>query len=498
VNFDPVYMSPELVLAVGAILTLIVGLGVRKWSKPGPIRLLSPEVFCLLALVVALIPTIMLFQMGVTDGVAQFGGMIAVDGLALFFKIIAILSTILVAFLSIDYFKGMRFHRGEFYSLLLFATLAITLLAASTDLIMIYLSLEFLSITSYILAGYLKQDPKSNEAAVKYFLYGSIAAAVMIYGMSMIYGLAGTTDILKIASVLRHGHGESIHHYALLFISVLMVLAGFGFKIAMVPFHQWAPDTYEGAPTPITAFLSVGSKAAGFAVLVRVLATGLTQQVFDWVPLIVVLCGITMTVGNLVAIQQTNIKRMLAYSSIAQAGYLLIGVAAIPYSRFAVPAVLIYLFTYLFMNLGAFAVVTMLSTRLNSDKIEDYAGLNKRSPLSAWAMVFFMLSLAGIPPTAGFLGKFYVFYAAIESESDALRWLAVIAIVNTVISVYYYFNIVRSMFFTEAKRSSPIVPSRPLGFVLGLTFAATLVIFLHPQPFILLATLSAKMLGMQP
>lgn len=490
-DFNLFYISPELILAAGGILVLITGLGTRKWAVPGRIGPFSPEVVSLAVLVAALAASVMLLaDRDALRGIPQFGGVMAIDGLAVFFKIIAIVSTAIVAFLAMDFFRGKPFHRGEFYALLVFAALAISSLAASTDLIMIYLSLEFLSITSYVLVGYLKQDPKSNEAAMKYFLYGAIAAAVMIYGMTMLYGLTGTTNILAIADALRASQAS----YPLIFLSTVLVLAGFGFKIAMVPFHQWAPDTYEGAPTPIAAFLSVGSKAAGFAVLVRVLGTGIPTGVLDWTPLIILLSGISMTVGNLVAIPQTNIKRMLAYSSIAQAGYLLLGVATMAYSSLAVPAVSLYVFIYLFMNLGAFAVVTILSARLESDDIRDYAGLIKRAPAAAVAMALFLLSLAGIPPTAGFLGKFYLFAAAIQSGDTAVFWLAVVAIANTVVSVYYYMNVVRQMFFVEPKHDTPLVPSRPLNFVIGFTLAMTLIMLLYPQPFIQMAYRSATML----
>jgi len=497
VNFDLFYISPELILALGGILVLIAGVTARRWTTPERLGIFSPEVVSLVVLLAALVPSILLLaEKDVVRGVSQFFyggekyGLFAVDGLALFFKIIAIVSTAIVVFLSMDFFREIKFHRGEFYALLVFATLAITSLAASTDLIMIYLSLEFLSITSYILAGYLKQDPKSNEAAVKYFLYGAISAAVMVYGMSILYGLTGTTNIAAIAQTFRAGYVPQ----ELLFLATIFVLVGFGFKIAMVPFHQWSPDTYEGAPTPITAFLSVGSKAAGFAVLVRVLSTGITPDVLNWTPLIIMFSAITMTVGNLIAIPQVNIKRMLAYSSIAQAGYLLLGVASMAYSPLAVPAVLLYIFVYLFMNLGAFAVVTILSARLRSDNISDYAGLIKRAPAAAVCMVIFMLSLAGIPPTAGFVGKLYLFAAAIQSGHTALFWLAVVAIANTVVSAYYYLNVVRTMFFIEAEDTSPISASRPAKLAIWLTTAMTLVVLLYPEPFMKMAHVSASIL----
>jgi proton-translocating NADH-quinone oxidoreductase chain N len=484
-SFNLFYISPELILAGGGILVLAVGLACRKRSGVP-----WPEIVCLLVLLTALIPSAILMTRGAASvGRAQFGGMMAMDGFALFFKLIAIVSTLIVAVISTDYFHGIRFDRGEYYALLIFATLAITCLAASTDLIMIYLSIEFLSLTSYVLAGYLKRNPKSNEAAVKYFMYGSVASAVMLYGMSMLYGITGTTNILSIAGAFKPTPGSEL----VMFLSLIMILVGFGFKIAMVPFHQWSPDTYEGAPTPITAFLSVASKAAGFAILVRVLGTGIKIAVVDWRLLIAILAALTMTVGNLIAISQINIKRMLAYSSIAQAGYLLIGLVAMP-SADAVPAIQLYLLAYLFMNLGAFAVVTMLGTRLKSDNIRDYAGLIKRSPFAAFAMVFFMLSLAGIPPTAGFLGKFYLFWAAIQSGYAPAFVLAIVAIVNTVISLYYYMNIVRVMFFVPANERSQIAAPPSMSFVIGLTVTMTIVVLIYASPFITLLHTSMRML----
>lgn len=474
------------------MITLIVGsLTCRgtRLAKPG---IVSPETVSIVVLLAAGVASFALMSGMPSDGIAQFGSMIAVDGVALFFKVIAAISTMIVVLLSIDYFRNIGIHRGEYYSLLIFAALAITTLAASTDLVMIYLSIEFLSITSYILAGFHKQNPRSNEAAIKYFLYGSIAAAVMIYGMSMLYGLTGTTNILKMA---EGGFIAEPGYYPVLVLSAIMVIGGLGFKIAMVPFHQWAPDVYEGAPTPITAFLSVGSKAAGLAILIRFLSTGLIPSLLDWMPLIIVLSALTMTVGNLVAIVQTNIKRMLAYSSIAQAGYLLIGVAAIPYSRTALPAILIYVFAYLFMNLGAFAVVTLVSSRINSEDIQGYAGLMKRAPVYAVSMFMFLMSLAGIPPTAGFLGKFYLFAAAINSDNAYLLGLAILAIINTVISVYYYFNVVRVMFFMKPEIDEPIKSSGVLTAAISITLGMTLIIFLFPQIFINLAQRCSYMLS---
>jgi proton-translocating NADH-quinone oxidoreductase chain N len=506
VNYSLFYISPEIILAIGGILVLIAGLATRSSSAPRRIGIFSPEGLSLLVLAAAFVPTAMfLCDKLALSGVAQFtmdgklAGMMSVDGLSIAFKLIALISTAIVVLLSMDFFRDKSSYRGEYYSLLIFAALAITMLAASTDLVMIYLSLEFLSIVSYVLAGYLKRDLKSNEAAIKYFIYGSVAAAVMIYGMSILYGLTGQTNILAIAQILKNPVGIPA---PLLFISVLFMIVGFGFKVALVPFHQWSPDIYEGAPTPVTAFLSVASKAAGFAVLIRVLATGVPiTSSLNWTPLIIILAGLTMTYGNLVAISQTNIKRMLAYSSIAQAGYLLLGVATLGVATdwlgksSAVQSVLLYLYAYLFMNLGAFAVIAKVGSALKSDDLKDYAGLVKRAPWAAAAMFFFMLSLAGIQPTAGFLGKFYLFYAAIQTaqqtQTTALLWLSVVAIINTVISVYYYFNVVRIMFMTEAKESTPLPESRTLNVVIGAALVMTVLILIFSQTFADLALKTA-------
>ncbi len=497
-SFNPFYILPELILTAGGILVLLAGLSTRKWEAPGKIKPYSPEALALLTLTGALASSLaLLWRPEVVKGVSQFGDMIAVDPMAVFFKIVVLACSIFVVFLAADYFQGIRVHRGEFYALLIFATLAASFLSAATDLIMIYLSLEFLSITSYVLVGWLKQDPRSNEASVKYFLYGAVAAAVMVYGMSIFYGLAATTDIAAIHSKLVSypPDGSPTH---IIFLGLLMMMVGFGFKISMAPFHQWAPDTYEGAPTPVTAFLSVASKAAGFAVVLRVLVSVFTPGVVDWTPMIVALSGLTMTVGNLTALPQCNIKRMLAYSSIAQAGYLLLGVAALRLSPLALPAVMLYLFIYLFMNMGAFAVVTMVSARLNSDDIREYSGLAKRSPASAVAMAIFMLSLAGIPPAAGFVGKFYLFAAALQSGDKTLLYLAILAIANTVISVYYYMNVVRYMYFAKPKSDTPLKPSFAMNMVVGFAAAATIIMLISPEPFIQMAKHSAALLTGTP
>ncbi len=419
--------------------------------------------------------------------------MLAVDPLALFFKLLAVLTVILVALSGGEYIEKFTPFRGEFYGLTMLAGLSLMLLAGSTNLIMIYLSLEFLSITSYILTGYLRQDMRSTEAAMKYFLYGALASGVMLYGFSLLYGATGSVDLATIATSLGTAN------VGLVVAAVILVLAGFGFKIALVPFHQWSPDAYEGAPTPITAFLSVGPKAAGLAVLIRVMVVALPAYSLNWTPILSFIAILTMTLGNLVALWQSNMKRMLAYSSIAQAGYMLVGLAAwsaTPASNAdflsGVPSILLFMFAYLFTNLGVFAVAIILENQLGTANIADYAGLIRRSPYLSVALLVFFLSLIGIPPTAGFIGKLFVFGAAIN---QGLYVLALFGVFNSVVSVVYYFGVVRLAFFGQAEDESPIRMGWASNVVVTLTLVMTLLIALYGQPFIQLASDSAKILA---
>ena len=421
-------LLPELVLAAAGLVVLGLDLVWREEKK----KKWLPYV-ALAGLGGALVAT---FYLRGTEALLPFGGspapaIFAVDPFTLFFRMIAILAVGLILLLSVDYLRERTPYRGEFYSLLLFSALAMTLIAGAADLIMVYIAIELLSITSYILTGYLREDRKSAEAAIKYFLYGAVASAAMLYGMSLLYGATGTTNLSAIAASL--GAADASLRW-LISPAMVFLLAGFGFKMAAVPFHQWSPDAYEGAPTPVTAFLSVGPKAAGFAVLLRVFLTALPHFQTDWVALLAGVSIVTMTLGNLVAIWQKNIKRMLAYSSIAQAGYILIGLVCLGPDNYGMRGVLLYLLVYLFTNLGAFAVVIAFSQATGSDEIEDYAGLFRRSPWLAASLVIFFLSLAGIPPMAGFFGKMFIFAAAIRLQYFLL---AVIGVVNGVISLYY-------------------------------------------------------------
>lgn len=434
----------------------------------------------------------------------QLGGvtpMLAVDRLALFFKLLASLVVALVGLSAVDYVRARTPFRGEFYALMTLAGLSVMLLSSSTNLVMLYLSFEFLSITSYLLTGYLRQDERSTESAIKYFLYGAVASAVMLYGFSLLYGATGTVDLAGTARALSAlGAVDRSVDIFLAIPAIIMILAGLGFKVALVPFHQWTPEAYQGAPTPITAFLSVGSKAGGFAVLTRVLVVALPAYELNWVAILIGISILTMSFGNLVAMWQSDIKRLLAYSSIAQAGFILVGLAALnpnAASEWArgLNGVLLYLFAYLFTNLGAFAVVIALENRLGSTQIADYAGLIKRSPYLAVAMFVFLLSLIGIPPTGGFVGKVFVFGAALARAEPRFYLLAGVGILNSVISVYYYFKIARTMFFDEAADDATFEASGPLTTVVTVSMVMTLLIAIFMQPFVDLTSRSAQILA---
>jgi len=483
-----ILLLPQLILFLAAVVVFgldLVGRDEKKWlpyvALGGTIVALVVAVYLILAVELPAEP--------------MLGGTIALDSFAFFFQIVATLVAALVIISSLGYMRERTPYRAEFYGLLLLACLAITLVAAAADLIMVYVAFELLSITSYILTGYLRGDRKSSEAAIKYFLYGAMASAAMLYGMSLLYGATASTDLSAIADALL-GAGASLRW--LVFPSIVFLTVGFGFKIAAVPFHQWSPDAYEGAPTPVTAFLSVGPKAAGFAVLVRVFLIALPDFRADWVALLSAISMMTMSLGNLVALSQRNIKRMLAYSSIAHAGYILIGLVSWDLwqseSAFnGINGVLIYLLAYLFTNLGAFAVVIAFEQATGSNQIEDYAGLMQRSPALAGTMLIFLFSLTGIPGTGGFIGKLFVFGAAIQIQFYAL---AVVAIVNSVIAAFYYLNVLRYMFFQPALEDAPALKLSPaLTVTLAVTCGLTLVIGLYAQPFLQLAQLSVGLLG---
>jgi proton-translocating NADH-quinone oxidoreductase chain N len=425
--------------------------------------------------------------------------MVAVDQFALFFKIYAALTALFVGLIATDYVRNEIPYQGEFYALMLLAALSLMLVAASVNLVMIYLAFEFLSIVSYILTGYLRDSEKSVEGAVKYFIYGATASGVMLYGFSLLYGATGSLDLQGIAAGLAAAD-PSIE--TLVIPAIILVVAGLGFKIALVPFHQWAPEAYEGAPTPITAFLSVGPKAAGFALLTRVMIIAFPNAFPGWITVLTGIAILTMTFGNLVAMWQTDIKRLFAYSSIAQAGYMLIGVVAITPSYLnsqtvsrwdeGLNGLLFYLLAYLITNIGAFGVIIAVENKTYSSSIDTYAGLIRRSPLLAIAFVVFLLSLIGIPPTAGFVGKFFVLGAAVNQQ---MFLLAGVGIVNSVISAYYYLALIRKMIFDEATDTSPIPLTGSLNVAVTATMVLVVLLAVWAQPFIDWTTRSAQILA---
>jgi NADH-quinone oxidoreductase subunit N len=473
---DFYYILPEIVITAGALLVLIADVALARSGR----AVLS---WLTLAVIGATLASLAPFA-GVRVEVA--GGLIAVDGFALFFKVVFLVAAAITVLMSVRYLEVEGGSPGEYYFLILCATLGMMIMAGGIDLITIFIGLETMAISFYILAGFIKPNQKSNEAAVKYFLLGAFSLGILLYGMSIMYGLSGTTALRAMAPVLV-GQQQDPR----LVLAVILVVAGVGFKIAAVPFHMWAPDVYEGAPTPITAFLSVGSKAASFAMLTRIFLEGLPASSADWRLLFWVLSIATMTVGNLAALTQTNVKRMLAYSSIAHAGYLLMGIVA--GSTRGVAAMLIYLLIYAFMQLGAFAVIVMLRRRdVVGDELKDFSGLAFRQPFAAFAMLLFMLSLGGIPPTAGFMGKFWLFGAAIES---GYVWLAVIGVLNSAISLYYYVRLVVFMYLKRETIGSEPTLSPELAFVLGVAVVATIVLGVYPRLLFEVAEASARTLG---
>ena len=486
------YLLPELILLLTAAVVLALDLAGRR--EPAYQRQQLPMI-AIGGLLAALLATLILAIVGAPTRVAT---MMSVDPLALFFKVIAVVGVGLVIASAVEYIPGRTPYVGEFYALLVTTALAISVTVSANDLILIYLGMEFLSITSYVLTGFLRRDHRSVEAALKYFLYGASASAVMLYGMSLLYGATGATDLEAIARALSARPTDELRWLG--FPAIALLAVGFGFKASLVPFHQWAPDVYEGAPTPITAFLSTASKATGFAIMVRVLTVGLPIfQGQAWVPILAAISMVTMTLGNLVAIQQTNIKRLLAYSSIAQASYILIGLVALSAGPTfnGLDGLLIYLLAYLFTNLGAFLVVIAIENTTGAVDLPAYAGLVHRSPLLAAMLTIFLLSLAGIPPTGGFLGKFFVFGAAIRAQ---FLPLAIVAIVNSAIAAFYYLNIVRYMFLLPAPegQSSTLTVTPVMQATLWACVVMTLLIGVYAQPFIEWAMHSVTLLAATP
>jgi NADH-quinone oxidoreductase subunit N len=445
---------PEIVITGTLLLAVVADIALPRLRKS------VPFVLTVAGLTAALVLTLRLV---IEPPRSLFYDMVALDPMAVFFKAFLLLASLLVVLAAPGSREFRRSNLGEFYALLLGVTLGMMLLASSTDLLMFFLSLEMVSLGSYIMVGYLRNDRQSNEASLKYILFGAVSTGAMLYGITLLFGVAGSTKMIVIRHVLA-GATTSGENSLILLVSTVLILAGLGFKIAAVPFHFWCPDVYTGAPTPVTAFLSVAPKAAGFAILVRFFFTSLSQEApqggwvmlgsINWMPMVMVISIVTMTFGNIAALRQENLKRLLAYSSIAHAGYILMG--AVVLSSDGLQAVLVYLITYLFMNLGAFMIVIEIYNRTGSFQLKDYRGFYRRSPFLSISMSIFLLSLMGIPPLAGFFGKLYVFAAAVNRD---LAWFAVIGAINSVVAVYYYARVMKTMVIDVGDDTSPVLAS---------------------------------------
>ena len=412
-------------------------------------------------------------------------GTLVVDKFALFFKFLVLAVVALVVMGSADYVGNFQRTRGEFYALVLFSASGMMLMAATTELVTIYVSLELATLPLAALAAFLRNE-RSSEAGLKFLLLSAMSSALLLYGMVLVYGFTGSTQLDEIARALTPGD-TPFGSYAML-AGIALMVAGFGFKISIVPFQMWAPDVYEGAPTPVVAYLSVASKAAGFALLLRVFYVAFGSVNVDWSILFAVLSALTMTIGNLVAIAQNNIKRLMGYSTIAQAGYILVGVAAITASTpggevsgLGPSGVLFYLGAYAVTNLATFFAVMVIINKAGSEQIDAFAGMARRAPVVAAVLALALVSLIGIPPTAGFMGKLYLFNAAVSSD---LAWLALVGVINSVISAYYYLRVVRTMYLIPTESEERLPSSAPVRFALGITALGILAIGIMPGPLL--------------
>ncbi len=467
-TLDFVAILPQTILVVMALLLLVLDVTVARQNKA------SLGWIALLGIVFALGATAWLWTMpGRT-----FQDMAIADNFSLSAGLVILIAAGLGVLLSMHYLPRISQSQGEYFALLLLAAAGMTMMAASTSLMTVFLSLETLSLALYVMTGFNLKEPRSSEAAMKYFLLGAFASGFFLFGSAMLYGATRTTVFAEMAAAIRQ-LSASDPLAVLLPVGMGLLLVGFGFKVAMVPFHMWTPDVYQGAPTPVTAFMSVGTKTAVLAALLRVLAavSGAEQP---WLWVIAVLAVLTMTLGNLAALRQSSIKRMLAYSSIAHAGYLLIALVA--NSDQAVSAALYYLLAYVFMNIGAFAVLVVLEHASDMDVLATEAnGLGRRYPLLGAAMTVFMLSLAGIPPLAGFFGKLYVFGAAVQT---GWTWLVVVAVINSAISAYYYLRVVVNMYLEPETSTNPVTIKPAWTVAVVLAVAGTVLIGLWPTPWI--------------
>jgi len=464
VNFDVIL--PSLILSCFGMLLLLIGV----FSKPG--RTSHIAWISIIGLVVAAFFTVKAWG---SPAESAFAYQVIQDSYALFFNAIFLVSAALTILMSDDYLKREGYAVGEYYGLILFTTAGAMWMASATDMMTLFLGLEVLSVSLYVLAGFFRRDPRSNEAGLKYFLLGAFSTGFLLYGMALLYGVVGTTNIADIGLYL--GAHKGMLTSPMTIAGMLLLLTGFLFKIAIVPFHMWTPDVYEGAPTPITAFMSAGPKAAAIAGLLRVLLLAFAPLQEQWTALFWILAVLTMTAGNLLAISQTNIKRMLAYSSVAHAGYAMVGLVAA--NTIGLSGILYYMLAYAFMNIGAFAVLTLAGKQGEENlTLKGFAGFGYKRPFLGVAMCVFLFSLMGLPPTAGFAGKFYVFAGAIEAGYIGL---AIIGVLNSALSLYYYLRVMVSMYFNEPTEDFSWV-SMPVGAMLCILLAIAGVIYLGVIP----------------
>ncbi|MEK6691686.1 MAG: NADH-quinone oxidoreductase subunit N [Nitrospirota bacterium] len=457
-NLGPI--TPELIMTGIALFILMADLFIKK-----------KEALAFLGIIGTVI---VVYYTLVTTAGTTFGGMFVSDGYSTFFKLLFLINLILTILISVKYITVEKMNLGEYYAFILFSTLGMMIMASARDLILIYLGLELMAMSTYILAAFIRNDIKSTEAAMKYFMLGAFSSAFLLYGIAMIYGTTGTTELKSIATYISK---NGLIGNKTLILSIIFFVVSFGFKIAAVPFHMWAPDVYEGAPTSITAFMSVGPKAAGFSIIGRVFYEAFGSFHVEWSNILLPLSILTMVIGNVIAISQTNIKRMLAYSSIAHAGYALLGV--ITGTPEGIASTMNYLMIYAFMNIGAFSIVIMLRKEgFSGVNIEDYKGLAKNHPLTSAMMLIFMFSLTGIPPTAGFIGKFYVFMEAINAGYIIP---VIIAVIMSVISAYFYLRIVMYMYMQDPEQEITLTTSPAMGLALIITTAGTLIIGVLPS-----------------
>ena len=466
---DAIFMMPEIVLTIAASLLLlapVAGFRESEWSAK----------WATLFVIAVTAGSVLACSWAVSDMTpsAMLNGMFALDSFAVFFKLLFCAIMALIVLLSDDFLAESRYSPWEYYSLIAFALLGMMFMVSGLNLIAIWIGLELMSLSSYILAGFYKNELKSTEAAMKYFVLGAVSSAILLFGLSLIYGVCGSLNLFKVAAAMS----TIVSNDALMF-GIMLLGAGLCFKIAAAPFHVWTPDVYEGAPTPITAFLSTGSKAAAFAIFARIFYVALHDFQLDWSNVLATIAALSMVLGNLAAITQDNVKRMLAYSSIAHAGYVLLGIIAL--NNTGLRGILVYSLVYVFANLGIWATVLMLRRHeYAGERVDDFEGLHRRAPFFAFAMVIFLLSLGGIPPTAGFIGKYFLFAAAVQS---GFGWLAVIAVLMSAVSMFYYLRLVVAMYLREG-RDADVAITSPLRFVAAVCLIVTLALGIWPAPLV--------------